>query len=339
MSNVCYRRSILDGGRLRQSVEPMQTPKRGQVLVRLKAASINYRDGLIGAGNNFRGPVPENLIPLSDAAGVIEEVGPEVNAWQPGDRVASTFMPRWTAGEISQSKAAVVTGTTVDGVLTHWRIFEEDEIVRIPTHLSWQEAATLPCAALTAWSALNGPVPVRAGESVVVLGTGGVALFAVQFASAMGARVILTSSSDAKLQRGASLGVTDTINYVTTPHWHERVRELTGREGADHVVETNGPGTFEQSMAACRMGGQVYAIGTQSNGAKVDGAAVLRARVTLRSVTVGSHEAFAQMNLCLSHNRALRPVIDRVFPFEQAESALDYLKSGSHFGKVVLDID
>jgi len=247
-------------------------------------------------------------------------------------------MPRWTAGRIDQYKSAIVTGTAVDGALAQWCVFDDDAVVRVPSHLSWHEAATLPCAGVTGWSAMNGPVPARAGETVVVLGTGGVALFAAQFARVAGARVILTSSSDGKLERARSLGVTDTINYRTTPQWQDRVRELTGGEGADHVVDTNGPGTFDQSMAACRMDGQVYAIGTQSNGAMVDGSGVLRFRVALRYVTVGSHETFAQMNQCLALHPGIRPVIDRVFAFDDAEAALAYLKSGSHFGKVVVDI-
>ena len=339
MTNFSYRRSIGDGGRLRRIAESIPTPQRRQVLVRLRAVSINFRDNLISAGRNFRGPVPENMIPLSDGVGTIEAVGSDVFAWHVGDRVASTFMPRWTAGNIDRYKAAVVTGTSIDGVLTHWQIFDDDAIVRVPDHLTWHEAATLPCAALTGWSAVNGVVPVRAGETVLVLGTGGVALFAAQFAGIAGARVILTSSSKAKLDRTKALGVTDTINYVETPDWHERVLELTDGAGADHVVETNGPGTFEQSMAACRMGGQIYAIGTQSNGAMVDGALVLKARVALRSVTVGSHEAFAQMNRSLSTHPEIRPVVDRIFSFDEAEDALAYLNSGSHFGKVVIDID
>jgi len=338
MLNRCFRRAISLGGRLRQVDEAVPVPQRRQVLVRMKAASLNFRDNLIGAGKNFRGPVADDMVPLSDGAGVVEAVGPDVTGWKAGDRVCTTFMPRWTAGSIDRHKSAIVTGTSVDGALAQWRVFDDDAIVRVPDHLSWHEAATLPCAAVTGWSAVNGAAPVRAGETVVVLGTGGVALFAAQFARVAGARVILTSSSDEKLERARALGVSDTINYRTVPKWEERVRELTGGEGADHVVETNGPGTFDQSMAACRMGGHVYAIGTQSNGALVDGSGVLRFRVGLCFVTVGSHETFAQMNRCLSLHPAIRPVIDRVFAFEDAEAALAYLKSGSHFGKVVVDI-
>ncbi len=285
----------------------------------MMAVSVNFRDTLIAAGKNFRGAVPEDTIPLSDGAGVVEVVGDGVSAWRPGDRVSSTFMPRWLAGGITREKAASVTGTTIDGVLTQWKVFNADEIVRIPDYLSWEEAATLPCTALTAWSVLNGPVPVRAGESVVVLGTGGVALFTAQFASAMGARVIITSSSQSKLERALTLGATDAINYADNPRWHESVLKLTDSNGADHVVETHGPATFETSIASCRMGGQVHVVGTQRN-AQIDGSAILRARICLRSVTVGSHEAYYQMNCCLTQHQ-IRPVIDRTFAFEEAQDA------------------
>ncbi|CAN5491854.1 NAD(P)-dependent alcohol dehydrogenase [soil metagenome] len=332
-----YRRLISEQGRLRRSAERVAAPQRRQILVRLMAASVNFRDGLISAGKNFRGSVPDNIIPLSDAAGFVVAVGTDVTRWKVGDRIASTFMPRWVAGEIDTYKAAIVTGTAVDGVLVRHRLFDEEEVVRIPDHLDFAEAATLPTAALTAWSAINGPTPVRAGETVLVLGTGGVSTFACQFALAAGARVIVTSSSDDKIAMAARLGVTEGINYVDTPEWQLEVRSRTDQRGADHVVETHGAGTVEKAIAACRMGGQVLFIGTKSTG-QLDASIVLRSRVVVRSVTVGSHEAFAQMNRCLSLHR-LRPVIHRAFPFAQAEAAIAYLRTGAHFGKVVVNFD
>lgn len=337
MNNLFYRRSIKDGGKLVELEGPIPVAKRMQVLVRMKAASINQRDGYIGAGKNFMGSVPDDMIPLSDGAGIVEAVGEGVTLWKVGDRIASVFRPRWVGGDLTNWGLELVTGTNIDGVLTRYQTFDETAIVGIPEHLDWREAATLPCAAVTAWSALNGPSPVAAGQTVLTLGTGGVSIFAMQFALAAGACVILTSSSSDKMKIAKSKGVHHVINYKEVPDWQAAVLEITEGRGVDHVVETSGPDTISRSVLATKGGGQVHLIGTRGTGT-LDVAQILRSRVTIRSVGVGSQQTFDKMNSSISLHK-LRPIIDRVFPFSKAEDAMGYLKSGSHFGKVVIDID
>ena len=219
---------------------PVPIPGRGQILVRMRAASLNYRDLNVAAGRAARGTLPDNLVPLSDGAGEVARVGPGVSRVNPGDRVAGLFMQSWLGGEIEPSHVDSSRGGSIDGVLAEYVLFDQDGVISIPQHLSFEEGATLPCAGVTAWNALYAGRSLRTGETVLVLGTGGVSIFALQFAHAAGARVIATSSSDAKLARAKALGASDGINYRQHAEWHEQVLALTGGRGVDHVVEVGG---------------------------------------------------------------------------------------------------
>jgi NADPH:quinone reductase-like Zn-dependent oxidoreductase len=316
-------------------------PARGQVLVRMRAASLNYRDLMVATGRYGRGGgVKPDLVPLSDGAGEVVAVGPEVSRVKPGDRVAGIFMPRWIGGAITEDAAAVALGGgTADGVLAEEVLFDAEALIHLPGHLSFEEGATLPCAAVTAWNALfGGPRPLQPGESVLALGTGGVSIFAIQFARAAGARAIVTSSSDAKLARAAEIGATDGVNYARNPDWEKDVLALTGGRGVDHVVEVGGAGTLPRSARAARLGGQIHQIGAAlAGGGQVDPAPIMRRNLTLRGIYVGSREMFEAMNRAIALH-ALRPVIDRVFPFEAARDAYRHLESQRHLGKVVIRI-
>ena len=230
---------------LRREELPSPTPGPGQVLVRVRAASLNYRDLMISRGvYNPKMPLPR--IPLSDGAGEVVAAGPGASRFKPGDRVAANFMPAWIGGQLDETKARSALGGEVDGMLAEEVALPEDGLVRIPEHLSFEEAATLPCAALTAWHALVVSGGIKPGDTVLTQGTGGVSIFAIQFARLAGARVIATSSHDDKLERVKELGASDGINYKTTPDWDRRVRELTGGVGVDHVVEVGGAGTLRE---------------------------------------------------------------------------------------------
>jgi NADPH:quinone reductase-like Zn-dependent oxidoreductase len=317
---------------------PTPTPGRGQILVRMRAVSLNYRDLNIAKGSPARGPLPTNLIPLSDGAGEIVALGPDVTGLRCGDRVAGLFMQSWLGGEIEPAHVDSSRGGAIDGVLAEYVVFEQDGVVPLPAHLSFEEGATLPCAGVTAWNALYAGRPLRAGESVLVLGTGGVSIFAAQFALAAGARVIATSSSDDKLARTRALGVTDGVNYRQHPDWQHEVLRLTDGRGVDHVVEVGGAGTLQRSIEAVRIGGQVHLIGVLTGGGEINPTPVLRRNLLLRGIYVGSRQMFSDMNRMISLHR-LRPVIDRVFPFEQAREAYHYQTSQAHLGKVVIRID
>jgi NADPH:quinone reductase-like Zn-dependent oxidoreductase len=321
---------------LRAEADPQ--PERGQVLVRMRAACLNYRDLMIATGRSARGaPLPE-LIPLSDGAGEVVAIGPEVTRVAVGDRVAGCFMQSWMGGEIAPEDAASSLGGAIHGVLAERRVFDQQGLVKLPDHLSFEDGATLPCAAVTAWNALfHGPRPLTVGESVLVLGTGGVSIFALQFAHAAGARVIATSSSDGKLAQAKALGAAEGINYRQHPEWQTAARELTGGRGVDHVVEVGGPGTLPRSIEAARQGGQITLIGVLTGGGSIDPSMVLRRGVTLRGIYVGSRQMFEAMNRAIALHR-ITPVIDRVFAFEEAKAAYHHLQSQGHVGKVVIRI-
>lgn len=308
----------------------------GQVKIRVRAASLNYRD-LVVARGGYGGAVKLPLIPLSDGAGEVAEVGEGVTRFKVGDRVAATFFQTWIAGELTDAQAKAALGGGVDGMLTESLVLDEGGIVHFPDHLSFEEAATLPCAAVTAWASLVSYGNLRAGQSVLVLGAGGVSIFALQFAKMSGARVIATSSSDEKLARLKKMGADGLINYKTTPNWDERVRELTSGAGVDHVVEVGGAGTFPRSLRAVRRGGTISLIGVLSGQGQIDPLPILMKGVRVQGVNVGSREMFEAMNQAISAHK-LRPVVDRVFPFEQAREAYRYLESGAHFGKVVVKL-
>lgn len=316
---------------------PTPEPGRGQILVRMRAASLNYRDLNVAKGSPARGPLPANLIPLSDGAGEVVATGAGVTRAKVGDRVAGLFMQDWIGGEIEPYHVDSSRGGSIDGVLAEYVVFEQDGVVPLPAHMSYEEGATLPCAAVTAWNALYGGKPLRAGETVLILGTGGVSIFALQLARAAGARVIGTSSSDAKLERIRALGASDGVNYRTHPEWHEEVRRLTDGRGVDHVVEVGGAGTLPRSVEAARIGGNVHLIGVLTGG-EINPTPVLRRNITLRGIYVGSRQMFAAMNQVIALHQ-IRPVIDRVFPFTQAKEAYRHLTGQTHVGKVVISID
>jgi NADPH:quinone reductase-like Zn-dependent oxidoreductase len=313
---------------------PTPTPGPGEVQIRLRAVSLNYRDLLILKGQyNPRLPLPR--IPVSDGAGEVTALGPGVTRFKVGDRVAGAFMPGWAEGRLNDEKARSALGGVVDGLLCETAVLPETGVVNVPGHLSDEEAATLPCAAVTAWNALR-VGDLQPGETVLIQGTGGVSLFALQFARLAGARVIATSSSDDKLQRVRDLGASDTINYRTTPEWGDVVRKLTSG-GVDHIIEVGGAGTLNQSLRAVRTAGHIALIGVLAGYGDCNPVPILMKAVRVTGIFVGSRSDFEAMNRAIEL-AAMKPVIDRVFPFEQALDALHHLESGSHMGKVVIRI-
>ena len=315
-----------------------QTPRPGpgQVLVRMRAASLNFRDLAVATGRYMMSKVPPDLVPLSDGAGEVTEIGAGVTRVKVGDRVTPIFMQSWMGGDMEPADGASALGGAIDGVLAEYAVFDERGLVHIPDHLSFEQAATLPCAAVTAWNALTGLHPIVAGQTVLILGTGGVSIFALQFARAAGARVIATSSSDEKLARVQAMGASDGINYKANPEWQAAVRELTGGRGVDHVVEVGGPGTLQRSVGATRSGGIVTLIGVLTRGT-LDPLAVFGGGAIIRPIYVGSRQMFEAMNRSIALHR-IEPVIDRVFPFEEAKEAYRHLKGATHVGKVVIKV-
>lgn len=310
----------------------------GQVLIRVKATSVNYRDLLVAEGAYGSG-VKYPLIPMSDGAGEVVAVGEGVTRVKVGDRVAGIFFQDWIAGSLTRESMKSDLGGGIDGMLAEYVVLHQDGLVILPKHLSYVQGATLPCAAVTAWHALVSKGNITEGNSVLLLGTGGVSTFALLFAKLYGAKVILTSSSDEKLAKAKNLGADETINYKLTPDWEKKVYELTNRTGVDHVVEVGGTGTLPQSLQAVRVGGRVSLIGVLSGrGSVIDPMPILFKSVTLQGIYVGSRKMFEAMNHAIQENK-LQPVIDRVFPFAEAKAAYSYLKSGTHFGKVVIEID
>ncbi len=319
---------------LRLAERPQPRPGPGEVLVKVRAVSLNYRDLLVVKGvYNPKLNLPR--IPVSDAAGEVVEAGSGVSRVKVGQRVAGLFMPRWLEGELNDAKARSALGGSVDGLLAEYAVLSEESVVGVPDHLSDEEAATLPCAAVTAWHGLVTAGVVQPGDSVLIQGTGGVSLFALQFGRLAGARVIATSSSDEKLARVKALGASDGINYRTTPEWGESVRQLTGGRGVDHVVEVGGAGTLAQSLRAVRTGGHIALIGVLSGYGQFNPLPILMKGVRISGIYVGSRDMFEAMNRAIAlHN--LHPVVDRVFPFDHAVDAFRYLESAAHFGKIVI---
>jgi NADPH:quinone reductase-like Zn-dependent oxidoreductase len=314
---------------------PEPKPGPGQVLLRMRAASLNYRDlVVIKGGYGPRQTLPR--IPLSDGAGEIAAVGEGVKGFKPGDRAVGCFAPAWIEGPLTQEKVDSALGGFVDGVLAEYVPLHAEAVLAIPAHLSFEEAATLPCAALTAWNALFVADHVQPGSTVVVQGTGGVSLFALQFARTAGARVIITSSSDAKLARARELGASDGINYKTAPDWDKEVRRLTEGRGADHIVEVGGAGTLNRSLGCVRLGGMISMIGVLAGAsAEVRTTMILFRAARIQGIFVGSRAMFEEMNRAIAAQN-LHPVIGSTFPFTEAPAALRHMESGSHFGKIVL---
>jgi NADPH:quinone reductase-like Zn-dependent oxidoreductase len=314
-------------------------PGPGQVRVRMRAASLNYRDLLVADGTYGRGGPPKRgLVPLSDGAGEVVAVGPGVTKLEPGDRVAGAFFQKWVDGAFGADKSGTALGGAIDGILAEEVILEATAAVKFPAHLSFEEASTLPCAGVTAWVGLMVLGGLKPDETVLAMGTGGVSIFALQLAKSVGARVVLTSSHDEKLARGKALGADAVINYRTTPEWDAAARALTGGRGVDHILEVGGAKTLPTSLRAVREGGHLTLVG-MLGGERADLATAARndRRVRVDSVFVGSVRHFEALNEAVAR-AALRPVVDRVFPFEQAKAAYDHLKTGAHLGKVVVAI-
>ncbi|MFN6559809.1 MAG: zinc-dependent alcohol dehydrogenase family protein [Nostoc sp. ChiSLP01] len=317
---------------------PEPKPTAGQVVIQVKATSLNYRDllvaeGAYGAGQKYP------LIPMSDGAGEVVAVGEGVTRVKVGDRVAATFFQDWIYGSLTREKMKSDLGGGINGMLAEYVVLHQDGLVILPDNLSYAEGATLPCAAVTAWHALVTKGNIRAGESVLLLGTGGVSIFALQFAKIHGARAIATSSSDEKLARAKQLGADETINYKTTPDWEKQVYQLTNRTGVDRVIEVGGAGTLPKSLQAVRIGGSVSLIGVLSGrGSEIDPMPILFKSLTVQGIYVGSREMFEAMNQTIQQHQ-IKPIIDRVFSFTEVREAYHYLKSAAHFGKVVINVN
>ena len=312
------------------------SPGPGQVVVHIKAASLNYRDLMIASGRYARG-AKYPLVPLSDGAGEIAAVGSGVTAWRAGDRVATSFFADWVDGPQTPERSATALGGAVDGVLAEAVVLPARGVVRTPEHMSDVEAATLPCAALTAWHALfEGVDPLRPGQTVLLEGTGGVSIFALQLAKLAGARVLITSSRDDKLARARELGADEAINYKKDPEWQERVRERTGGRGVDHVLEVGGRDTIGRALASLCYGGQMHLIGGVSGFAtEIPLGPMAQTSARVRRIFVGSVAMFEAMNRALTLHR-VRPVVDRTFRLDEAREALETMQKASHFGKIVL---
>jgi NADPH:quinone reductase-like Zn-dependent oxidoreductase len=311
---------------------PDPRPGFGQVLLRMRAASLNYRDLLTVQGKyNPKQKLP--LIPCSDGVGEVMEVGEGVTRVRTGDQVCPIFAQAWLAGEPTREKARSTLGGPLDGTLAEQMILSEEGLVKIPEDLTDEEAAALPCAALTAWNALT-HAGIKAGDTILVQGTGGVSLFALQFAKILGARVIATSSRDEKLARVRELGADETINYRETPDWGARAKELTGGSGVDLVIEVGGAATLEQSLRGIRFGGTVSLIGNLTGSdAQVRLPLIFMQHVRVLGIFVGHRESFEAMNRAIALHR-LRPVIDRVFPLDESRAAFEHMAAGDHFGKI-----
>jgi len=323
------------GGIVRRATEDPR-PRPNEVLMRVRASSLNYRDLMVLKGGG-RGPTKPGVIPLSDGAGDVEAVGEEVTRVKVGDRIAGCFHPRWFGGPIRPEYLTDRLGANLDGMLAEYAVLSEEALVRVPSHLTFEEAATLPCAAVTAWVALSGHRRVTAGDTVLTLGSGGVSVFAVQFAKLLGARVIATTSTAEKAERLKALGASEVINYTETSDWDAKVLELTDGRGVDCVVEIGGPGTIAISLKALAVGGHVSLIGASltPSGTGLDPLLLTGRGITLGSISVGSRADFAAMNRAIEMH-CLRPVIDQFFAFAEAKEAYRHFERRGHFGKVVI---
>ncbi|WP_043632875.1 zinc-dependent alcohol dehydrogenase family protein [Nonomuraea candida] len=321
----------IDGLTIREHADPRPGP--GQVLVAVRAVSLSHRELMILRGDYVL-PVKPDVVPVSDGAGEVVAIGPGVTAAKVGDRVTATLFPSWQDGPFGR-KHLPQLGGSLDGMLTELALLEERALVPVPAHLSYEEAATLPCAAVTAWNALTGDgAPI--GATVVTQGSGGVSLFALQLAKALGARVIATTSGPAKAERLLKLGADEVVDYRAAPEWPSRVRELTSGNGADRVVDV--AGDLERSLAAVAIGGHVASVGFVSGDpSPLDPRAVFRSGASVHGIAVGSRAQFLDMNRVIETHR-LRPLIDRVFPFDWAPDAYRYYASGAAFGKVVIAV-
>jgi NADPH:quinone reductase-like Zn-dependent oxidoreductase len=325
----------LDGLKQTHLPEPQPTPN--QVLIRVHATSLNFRDNMVANGAYFGGPMKADLIPLSDGAGEVISVGPNVKRFKQGDKVAGTFFQTWPDGAMQYSRPAM--GGSTNGMLSELVALDEEGVVRLPDGYSYEEGATLPCAAVTAWHALMATRnPLKPGQTVLCLGTGGVSIFALQFAKAAGARVIITSSSDEKLARAKALGADEAINYKQTPDWEKKVAELTNKRGVEHIIEVGGPGTLAKSYKAVAPEGQIALIGVVAgNKGETNPLAMMMKGANLQGIYVGTTKMFEDMVRAINQSK-IKPVIDHTFPFDQAPDAYHHLTSAHHLGKIVITI-
>ncbi len=316
---------------------PQPEPGPGQVRLRVAAVSLNYRDLLMVRGHyNPRQPLP--LVPLSDGVGIIDAMGDGVSGLAVGDRVAGLFSQRWAAGPPTREALSSTLGGPLDGMLAEQVVLDAVGVVPVPAHLSDEQAATLPCAALTAWSALVTVGGIRAGDTVLVQGTGGVSTFALAFARMHGARVIATTGQAHKVDSLRERGAWQVVDYRQDPRWGKTVRSLTDGRGVDHVVEVGGVGTLDQSLRAVRPGGTISLIGVLGGvQADLNLTAALMNHVRIQGIFVGHRESFAAMNRAITEHE-LQPRVDRIFAFEQAVEAFEYLASGAHVGKVCIHV-
>ncbi|MGJ4944918.1 zinc-dependent alcohol dehydrogenase family protein [Bradyrhizobium sp. HKCCYLS1011] len=312
-------------------------PAKGEVRIRIEAASLNYRD-LLTLDSAGQGHL-NGRVPLSDGAGVVDAVGSDVTQWHVGDRVAASFFRDWISGSFKSGYVASAHGgRTLDGLLTEYIVLPATALVTVPEHLSVMEAATLPCAAVTAWHGLVTRGGLRKGDTLLVQGTGGVALFGLQFAVALGARVVVISSSNAKLDRAKALGASILINYRDTPDWDVAVMKATDGQGASHILELGGPATYDRSIRSVASGGKIVQIGVLTGfGPKPDLARLQWENADIIGVAVGSVEHFAAMNRFLAEH-AIHPIVDSIYGFDDVPEAYTHLRAGSHFGKVVVKL-
>jgi NADPH:quinone reductase-like Zn-dependent oxidoreductase len=313
---------------------PEPSPGPGEAVVAVRACSLNFRDLAVSRGA-YGGTVTTPLVPLSDGAGEVLATGPGVTRVKPGDRVAGIFMQKWLSGPVDDEKAASAMGGAIDGMLAERVCLNAEGLTRIPEHLSYEEAATLPCAGVTAWNALFHSGQLRPGQTVLTLGTGGVSTFALQFAKMAGARVIATSGNPVKLDRVKAMGADEVLNYKATPDWDKSVKELTHGVGVDHIVEVGGAGTLPRSIRAGRRGGHIALIGVLTGGGEIDPRPILMKAIRLQGIYVGSREMFEEMNRAISLS-GLRPVVDHIFAFADFPAAMQYMATGAHFGKICI---
>jgi NADPH:quinone reductase-like Zn-dependent oxidoreductase len=316
----------------------MDKPKLGMrdVLVRMRATSLNYRDLMMIEGT-YNPKLKLPLVPFSDGAGDVVEIGTEVTRWKIGDRVCPTFMQGWIDGELDYAKSKSTLGGDLDGCLREFGAFHEDGLVRIPDVLSYEEAACLPCAGVTAWNALMESGGLKQGETVLLQGTGGVSMLALQFAKLAGARTIVISSSNEKLERAKALGADEVINYRENEDWDSVVLDLTKKRGVDHVVEIGGAGTLARSIRAARIGGHIAVIGVVAGTGEISHVPIFMKALRVIGVFVGSCEMFENMNAAIDRS-GIKPVIGQTFGFDEVREALSFMKSGEHFGKIVVSI-
>ncbi|THH26389.1 hypothetical protein EUX98_g7800 [Antrodiella citrinella] len=319
---------------------PVPTPVANDVLVKIRAVSLNYRDLMLVLG--LYPGAKENTIPCSDAAGEVVAVGDRVTKWKVGDRVTVNFSTAHLHGDITPAIMAHSLGANADGTLTEYRSFPAEAVVSIPDHLTFEQAATLPCAGVTAWNALQGPVPLKGGDYVLVQGTGGVSVFGIQFAHALGATIIATSSSNEKLKVAKKLGADFVINYKENPDWEQDVLKITDGRGVDHIIEVGGTNTIIKSIKAVRHAGWIHNIGflagfdSDVKPAEITGSLLFKGAI-FRGILVGSVSQFEDMNRLISSHKIV-PVVDKVFEFAEAKEAYKYLESQKHVGKVVIRV-